>query len=94
MNFQIMEKLYNTIKDRKNNPKEGSYTNQLLDAGENKIIKKLGEENAELILALLKQSDERVASETADYIYHLMVALESRNISFEMVLNELEKRHK
>lgn len=94
MNFDILEKLLGTIKDRKNNPKDGSYTNELFKGGENKIIKKLGEENAELILALLKQDSSRVASETADYIYHLMVALESRDVPFEMVLNELEKRHK
>lgn len=94
MNLSILEKLVKTIRDRKLNPKEGSYTNSLFDAGENKIVKKLGEEFAEFLKAYLKESDERVSSEFADLLYHFFVALEYKDIKFEYVLIELERRHK
>jgi phosphoribosyl-ATP pyrophosphohydrolase/phosphoribosyl-ATP pyrophosphohydrolase/phosphoribosyl-AMP cyclohydrolase len=94
MELSFLETLIKIIRDRKLNPSENSYTSKLLSGGENKIIKKLGEENAEFILAFLKESDERVISEAADYLYHLLVALEYKNISFEKVIKELENRHK
>lgn len=94
MNVQILETLARTISDRKKNPQSGSYTNELLSAGENKIIKKLGEENAEYIKAFLTENDDKLAGEAADYLYHLMVSLEYRDVSFEKVLNVLKERHK
>lgn len=94
MELSFLETLIKIIRDRKLNPSENSYTSKLLSGGENKIIKKLGEENAEFILAFLKESNERVISEAADYLYHLLVALEYKNISFEKVIKELENRHK
>lgn len=94
MELSFLETLIKIIRDRKLNPLENSYTSKLLSGGENKIIKKLGEENAEFILAFLKESNERVISEAADYLYHLLVALEYKNISFEKVIKELENRHK
>ncbi|MGA1863295.1 phosphoribosyl-ATP diphosphatase [Deferribacter thermophilus] len=94
MNLSILEKLIETIRDRKLNPKEGSYTNSLFDAGENKIVKKLGEEFAEFLKAYLKESDERILSEFVDLLYHFFVALEYKDIKFEDVLSELERRHK
>ncbi|KAA0258658.1 phosphoribosyl-ATP diphosphatase [Deferribacter autotrophicus] len=94
MNFEIIEKLINIIKDRKTNPKEGSYTNTLLSAGENKIIKKLGEEFAEFLKAYLTEPEDRVVSEFADLFYHFLVAFEYKDIDFANVLKELESRHK
>ena len=81
------------IADRKVNPKEGSYTNTLL-ADRAKAAQKVGEEATEVIVAALSQSDQRVIEETADLVYHCLVLLESRDISWTEVLNELEARHK
>jgi phosphoribosyl-ATP pyrophosphohydrolase len=92
MDTKIIEDLISIIRNRKQNPSEKSYTSKLFKEGYNLQIKKLGEENAELIIALLKESNERVASEAADYIYHLVVALEARNVPFEDVLSILRKR--
>ena len=92
MNTEIIEKLVEVVRDRKANPSDNSYTCQLLNGGSNKIIKKLGEENAELIKAILTEEDKDVAGETADLLYHLIVALEFRGVAFEDVLGVLEDR--
>jgi len=92
MNTEIIGKLVDIIRERKANPSDESYTCKLFNKGENTIIKKLGEENAELIRALIKESDEEVAGEAADIIYHLVVALEHRNVPFEKVCEVLENR--
>jgi len=81
------------IADRKTNPKTGSYTNQLL-ADKAKAAQKVGEEATEVVVAALAQSPERLVEEMADLIYHSLVLLESRDVSWEDVLVELEKRHK
>ncbi len=85
--------LNETIKERHQNPSPASYTTTLLEGGANKIIKKLGEENAEFIKAFLTEPPYETAAEAADYIYHLMVALRFKGIDFTEVLKELEKRH-
>ena len=92
MDTKIIEDLVNIVRDRKANPSEKSYTTKLFNGGTNTQIKKLGEENAELIQALLVQDDIDVASEAADYLYHLIVAMESRNVDFEQTLEVLRKR--
>jgi phosphoribosyl-ATP pyrophosphohydrolase/phosphoribosyl-ATP pyrophosphohydrolase/phosphoribosyl-AMP cyclohydrolase len=94
MKLSVLEYLTKTVRERKTNPKEGSYTNQLFNGGENKIIKKLGEENAEFIKAFLTEPDDKIASEAADLIYHLIVALEYKSVGFEKVLDVLEGRIK
>lgn len=94
MNIAIIEQLANTIAKRKIEPVEGSYTNALLAAGDNKIIKKLGEENAEYIRAFYKCDAAELAGEAADYLYHLMVSLEYRGVGFAKVLDVLAERHK
>ncbi|TYB34899.1 MAG: phosphoribosyl-ATP diphosphatase [Flexistipes sinusarabici] len=93
MDLKIIEELLETVRNRKQTPKEGSYTNKLFNKGENGLVKKLGEENAELIKAFLVENDERMASEAADYLYHVIVALEYRGVPFEDVLNILRHRH-
>ena len=71
-----------------------SYTAQLFDAGEDEIVKKIGEEAVEVILAAKGQGDERVISEVADLLYHTLVLLAARGLTLEQVEAELEKRHK
>ena len=85
--------LNETIKDRHQNPSPASFTTTLFEGGANKIIKKLGEENAEFIKAFLTEPPYETAAEAADYIYHLMVALRFKGIDWTDVLKELEKRH-
>jgi phosphoribosyl-ATP pyrophosphohydrolase len=86
-------KLSALIADRKANPKEGSYTNTLL-ADPAKAAQKVGEEATEVVVAALAQSDERLVSEMADLVYHSLVLLATRNLTWTSVVTELEKRHK
>lgn len=89
----ILTQVFATIEDRKANPKPRSYTNSLFDAGEDEIIKKVGEEGAEVVLAAARQSDERLISELADLVYHCMVLLASRGLTPDDVSAELARRH-
>ena len=89
----MIQELARTIHDRKVNPKEGSYTNYLFEKGLDKILKKMGEECAETIIAAKNPDDGEVVYETADLLYHLLVMLEARDVSLEDVFRELEKRH-
>jgi phosphoribosyl-ATP pyrophosphohydrolase len=89
----FLTKLTALIADRKANPKEGSYTNELL-ADQTKAAQKVGEEAVEVVVAALAQSDRRLVEEMADLIYHSLVLLESRELSWAEVIAELEKRHK
>lgn len=90
----FIDALFATIQDRQANPKPGSYTNSLFDAGEDEIVKKIGEEAVEVILAAKSQGDQRVIEETADLIYHTLVLLVSRDLTWGDVEAELEKRRK
>jgi phosphoribosyl-ATP pyrophosphohydrolase len=90
----ILAHVFATIEDRKANPKPGSYTNSLLEAGEDEIVKKIGEEAVEVILAVKGQGDERVISELADLTYHCLVLLAQRGLSPDDVAAELERRHR
>tara|TARA_B100001245_G_scaffold227377_1_gene203704 strand:+ start:39 stop:311 length:273 start_codon:yes stop_codon:yes gene_type:complete len=89
--FKNLEELVKIIRNRKNNPKEKSYTNKLLN--DKKLsLDKVKEEIEELIEAVEKDSNK--VHEAADVIYHLLVYLETNNIKIENVLEELEKRKK
>ena len=90
----VLETLFATILDRKANPRAGSYTARLLDAGEDEILKKVGEEAMEVILAAKGQGDERVVSEVADLFYHLLVLLASRDLTLADVEAELVRRRR
>ncbi len=83
-----------TIRDRLANPRPGSYTQQLVQAGEDEIVKKVGEEAVEVVLAVKGQGDARVISEVADLFYHTLVLLASRGLSLADVEAELERRHR
>jgi len=87
------DKLTEIIKDRRDNPKEGSYTNYLFGKGLDKILKKVGEEASEVIIAAKNQSGEEITYETADLIYHLSVLLVNSNLTWDDIRDELAKRH-
>ena len=90
----FIDDLYATIQDRKANPKAGSYTNSLFDAGEDEIVKKVGEEAVEIILAVKGQGKTRIVEETADLVYHLLVMLAAQELTWDDVRTELAKRHR
>ena len=84
--------LFRIIENRKKHPEEGSYTNSLLKEGDNKILKKIGEETAEFIMACKDKDQISVANEAADIIFHLQVALSHQNVSWTEILKVLVKR--
>ena len=90
----VLEQLWNTIEDRKTHPRSGSYTASLFAAGENEILKKVGEEAIEVIVAAKGEGDERVVYEVADLVYHLLVLLAARDLTWHDVENELRRRFK
>lgn len=87
------EGLYEMIKGRKTDPKEGSYTTYLFDKGIEKIMKKVGEESTEVIIAATKQDKEETVYEVADLAYHVMVMMVEAGIELKDLTNELAKRH-
>ncbi len=92
MDDKVLQALYETVVNRKNNPQEGSYTCYLLDKGLDKILKKVGEECSETIIAAKNNDNSETVYEIADLIYHLMVMMVNQNIPLEDVLKELDKR--
>jgi phosphoribosyl-ATP pyrophosphohydrolase len=89
-----IEELYQIICQRRDNPSAASYTSRLMESGEDEILKKIGEEAMEVILAGKGQGDGRVVEELADLTYHALVFLAYRHIAPEDVTAELERRHK
>ncbi len=89
----MLQRLFEIIQERKTNPSPGSYTARLLAAGEDEIVKKVGEEAVEVILAVKGQGDERVIAEVADLLYHTLVLLAARGLTLAQVEAELERRH-
>lgn len=92
MTSATLDHLWATIQARKTAMPEGSYTTFLFQKGENEILKKLGEEAIEVIIAAKGEGDERVIYESADLIYHLMVLLAARDLSWEQIEAELARR--
>ena len=90
--MKVFEDVYATIEDRRQNPKEGSYTNYLFDKGIDKILKKCGEEAAEIIIAAKNPNPEEIKYEAADFLYHLMVLMSERGITWEDIAQELANR--
>ena len=89
----MLDELFQIIEDRKANPVEGSYTNRLLDAGEDEILKKIGEEAVEVILAAKAQGNQRLVEELADLVYHSLVLLAAKGLSLSDIQEELSSRH-
>lgn len=84
--------MYAVIEDRKANPKEGSYTNYLFDKGIDKILKKVGEEAAEIIIAAKNPNPEEVKYEMADFLYHAMVLMVEKGLTWDDIVGELADR--
>lgn len=90
----ILQQLYNIVDNRKKNPVEGSYTNYLFDKGIDKILKKVGEESAEVIIAAKNPNREELIYESSDLIYHLLVLLREKEVLLEDIFQELGRRFK
>ena len=86
--------LFNLLCSRLNSPKEKSYTNYLLSKGSNTILKKIGEEAAEFIMACKDNDKSSISNEAADIIYHLQVALLYKGVDWKDVLSVLDSRRK
>jgi phosphoribosyl-ATP pyrophosphohydrolase len=90
----MIDDLFQVILDRKENPREGSYTASLFAKRLPYIAQKVGEESTEVIIAALSQENERLIEEVADLMYHLLVLMAERGISPAEVSAELQKRKK
>ena len=89
-----LRQLYDLIAARKETRPEGSYTTRLFNEGIDKIVKKLGEEAVETVIAAKNDSSQRIVEETADLLYHLMVTLVEKGVTLEEIQEELKKRQK
>ena len=94
MNDNVLKELYEVILSRKENPMEGSYTCYLFEKGLDKILKKVGEECAETIIAAKNENQAETVGEISDLIYHLLVMMAEKSIPLEDVLQELDIRSK
>ena len=90
--LKVFMEEYDIIQERKNNPKEGSYTNYLFDKGIDKILKKVGEEATEIVIAAKNPDPEEIKYEIADFLYHTMVLMVERGVTWEDVIKELADR--
>jgi phosphoribosyl-AMP cyclohydrolase / phosphoribosyl-ATP pyrophosphohydrolase len=88
----VLDELYATIEERKKHPVEGSYTQYLFTKGIDKILKKVGEETAEVIIAAKNHSKPEMTLEISDLVYHVMVLMVHEGITLEMIAEELSKR--
>lgn len=90
--MNVFEDVYDVIMDRKMHPKEGSYTNYLFDKGIDKILKKVGEECTEIVIAAKNPDPEEMKYEISDFLYHLMVLMAERGMTWEDITRELMER--
>lgn len=89
---EILQEVYSVVLDRQENPKEGSYTNYLLEKGIDKILKKVGEETAEVIIAAKNEGNDELRYEASDLLYHLMVLFVNKELKLQDVYKELQSR--
>ncbi|HEX3028298.1 MAG TPA: bifunctional phosphoribosyl-AMP cyclohydrolase/phosphoribosyl-ATP diphosphatase HisIE [Clostridia bacterium] len=89
---KILQEVYNVIVDRTINPKEGSYTNYLFEKGLDKILKKVGEESAEVIIAAKNKSKDEIRYEISDLFYHIFVLMVERGVKLDDIYDELKGR--
>ena len=90
--LKVFEDVFNVILDRKKHPKEGSYTNYLFDKGIDKILKKVGEEATEIVIAAKNPDPEEVKYEISDFLYHMMVLMAEKGVTWEEITEELANR--
>lgn len=93
VNAIFLEQLFNLIKDRKKKRPKNSYTTSLFDEGLNEIVKKVGEESVEVIIAAKSETKKRLIEESSDLLYHLLVLLAEKKVEFDEVIKELMARH-
>lgn len=89
---KVLEDVYNVILDRKEHPKEGSYTNYLFDKGIDKILKKVGEEATEIVIAAKNPDNEEIRYEISDFLYHCMVLMVEKGVTWEEIMSDLASR--
>jgi phosphoribosyl-ATP pyrophosphohydrolase/phosphoribosyl-AMP cyclohydrolase len=89
-----LSQLFGVIRDRRDHPVESSYTCQLFKAGDNKILKKLGEETAEVVMACKDDQPDAIAAEVADLLYHTLVALAHHRVDLKDVYRKLQERRR
>lgn len=94
MENNTFNELYKLILDRKDNPVEGSYTSYLYSKGLDKILKKVGEESTEVVIAAKDKNKEELVNEICDLTYHLFVLMANEGIELNEVVEELEERRK
>ena len=90
--FNVFENVYSTIEDRKQHPREGSYTNALIDKGLDQILKKIGEEATEIVIAAKNSQTEDIKYEISDFLYHLIVLMVETGVTWEDIVEELNRR--
>jgi len=90
--LKVFTDVMDIIQDRKIHPKEGSYTNYLFDKGIDKILKKLGEEATEIVIAAKNPNPNEIKYEISDFLYHMMVLMAEKNVTWEEITEELAKR--
>ena len=90
--MEVFQSVYDVIMDRKKHPKEGSYTNYLFEKGIDKILKKVGEEATEIVIAAKNPDVEEMKYEISDFLYHLMVLMAERDMTWDEVTRELIER--
>ena len=88
----VWKQLYQVVQDRKTSPQEGSYTCYLFEKGVDKIAKKTGEEAVELVIASKNEDKGEVIGEAADFLYHMMVLMAERGVTWEDITQELSQR--
>jgi len=91
-NESVLDEIYATIKERKLNPLEGSYTNYLLTKGIDKILKKVGEETAEIIIAAKNPGNAELTYEISDLVYHMLVLMVEKDLDLLSIKKELKAR--
>ena len=89
----IFDQVMATILERKEHPKEGSYTNYLFDKGIDKILKKVGEEATEIVIAAKNPDSDELKYEICDFLYHMMVLMAERDVTWKEITRELAERH-
>ncbi|MFQ8689116.1 MAG: bifunctional phosphoribosyl-AMP cyclohydrolase/phosphoribosyl-ATP diphosphatase HisIE [Blautia sp.] len=90
--LRVFQNVYDVIADRREHPKEGSYTNYLFDKGIDKILKKVGEECTEIVIAAKNPDKEEIKYEISDFLYHAMVLMVEKGVTWEDITTELAKR--
>lgn len=90
--LKVLESVYDVIKDRRENPKDVSYTNSLFAKGIDSILKKLGEESTSIILASKNPEEDQLKYEISDFIYHCMILMVEKGVTWEDITNELAQR--